>query len=198
MPSAVQLIYVRCAVLHLRLFALFDPPNAQNYIASLLSLYESCQALLGLLLTPGEDILNYCPNYIFQMTVASGFVILKLLESPVSEYVDSAAGKSSFNSAILAVRKISISNNDLPGRLAEVLAQLKARANRASRSKSDWQILQLKVRSRMSMSIVFDSLWEWRKGFEADESHVPSSNLCSLSFLSLSSNFSHANESRRS
>ena len=175
MSSVVQLIYLRCAQLHLRLYSLFDMPSTPKYITSVLSLYESCQALLGLLLTPGEDILSYCPNYVFQMTSASGFVILKLVQSPATEYVDAAASKSLFNSAILAVRSMSVSNNDLPGRLAEVLAQLKARGNRAARNKTDWQILQLNVRSRMSMSIVFDSLWEWRRGFEMGESKAPSS-----------------------
>lgn len=93
------------------------------------------------------------------------------------DYLDTVASKGLFNFSIAAVRKISVSNNDLPGRLAEVLAQLKARGNRRgiSSNKNDWKCLELKVRSRMSMSVVFDSLWEWRRGFEVDESRDSSS-----------------------
>jgi len=100
------------------------------------------------------------------MILAAGFAVLKLMTSPMSEYIGSTSSRSAFNSAIVAIRKISVSNNDLPGRLADVLAQLKARRNREKR---DWQSLQLNVQSRMSMSITFDSLWQWRKGFESNK-----------------------------
>jgi len=112
------------------------------------------------------------------MTLAAGFAILKLMTSPISEYIDSTSSRTAFNSAIVAIRKISVSNNDLPGRLADVLAQLKARGNREKR---DWQFLQLNVRSRMSMSITFDSLWQWRKGFESNK-ETPRSGAQYLTF----------------
>lgn len=116
------------------------------------------------------DVLKYCPNYVFQMILAAGFSVLRLSTSPLVEYIDALAAKRLFNSSIAAVRNISITNNDLPGRLAEVLAQLKARRNRSSRElRANWNSLQLKVRSRLSMSITFDSLWEWRRGFVEDE-----------------------------
>ena len=164
------LLYFRCAQLHIRLYALFNSPTSQNYINSLLSLYGACQSLLELVLTSSEDVSSHCPNYIFQMILASALTVRKVLESPMIEYVDATAAKVLFNSAIVAIRKISVSNNDIPGRLAEVLAQLKARGNRAPANKTSWQSFHLKVRSRMSMSILFDSLWEWRNGFAAEES----------------------------
>lgn len=173
------MLYLRCAQLHLRLYFLFDSPTSRNYSASLMSLYESCQTLLSLVLNSEEDFLSYCPNYIYQMTLAAGCSLYKIFKSPIMECINVADSKVLFNSAMLAIRKISVSNNDLPGRLAEVLAQLKARSNQTSRrngtyDKNDWSSLQLKVRSRMSMSVTFDSLWEWRKGFEADQSRTPS------------------------
>jgi hypothetical protein len=107
------------------------------------------------------------------MILASGFALLKFTITPMSEYIDTSSLKTTFNSAIVAIRKISVSNNDLPGRLADVLAQLKARGNQTYRENNDWQNLQLNVRSRMSMSITFDCLWQWRKGFEANGSKSP-------------------------
>lgn len=120
--------------------------------------------------TSEVDILNYCSNYIHQMILAAGFAVLRLSTSPLVEYLDAVSAKRLFNSSISAVKRICITNNDLPGRLAEVLAQLKARRNRLSRElTTDWNTIQLKVRSRLSMSISFDSLWEWRRGFVEDE-----------------------------
>ncbi|KAH8765102.1 C6 zinc finger domain-containing protein [Hyaloscypha sp. PMI_1271] len=165
--GGVLAVYLCCTQLHLRLYTLFSNTNSHDYIESLLSLFEACRELISLVRGREEDILIHCPNYIFQMILASGFAVLRLSTSPMSEYIDSASSRTTFNSAIFAIRKISVSNNDLPGRLADVLAQLKARGNRVKR---DWQNLQPNVRSRMSMSITFDSLWEWRKGFESSGS----------------------------
>jgi hypothetical protein len=153
--------------------------RASNNADSFLSLYESCRDFISLLLDSGrygEDIFSYLPNYAFQVTFAVGVAILKLLRSPLAEYIDFEAGKALFNSAITIVRKISVSNNDLPGRLAEVLAQLWTQSslafvgqeNHSISLESRWQSVQPKLRSRMSMSIVYDSFWEWRKGFNKD------------------------------
>ncbi|KAL9115670.1 MAG: hypothetical protein Q9227_000038 [Pyrenula ochraceoflavens] len=82
---------------------------------------------------------------------------------------------------IWAIRKISIAKNDLPERLAEVLAQLwksshaarsSARnAENGARGDDEFDArdlsLQLKVRCRMSMSVVYDSVWRWREDFQA-------------------------------
>lgn len=163
-------LYLHCARLHLRLQILHQLPTSPNYIESVLSLYDACNALVMFVHNSDMDVLNYCPNYVFQMILAAGFSVLRLSTSPLVEYIDALTAKRLFNSSIAALRKISITNNDLPGRLAEVLAQLKARRNRLSRElRANWNSLQLKVRSRLSMSITFDSLWEWRRGFVEDE-----------------------------
>lgn len=119
------------------------------------------------------DILSHCPNYVYQMILAAGFAVLRLCTSPMIEALNASAAKKLFNSCISAVRKMCITNNDLPGRSAEVLAQLKARRNRSLRElTADWNSVQLKVRGRSSMSISYDSLWEWRGAFVDDE-HGP-------------------------
>ncbi|KFY65037.1 hypothetical protein V497_01507 [Pseudogymnoascus sp. VKM F-4516 (FW-969)] len=188
------LFYLRCATLHLRLYALVEPGKPESIISSLLSLYEACRQLLSMLITAeppdqepveGNMSLLYCPNYTFQMTLAASCTLLRLLRSSFKGYIDVDVGKSLFNSVILAVRKMSIANNDLPGRLADVLAQLWAKDARASKSQARLQLgseqgsnirqeVQLKVRGRMSMSVMFDSLLEWRKSFEVNASREPS------------------------
>ncbi len=77
-----------------------------------------------------------------------------------------------FNRTIWAIRSISVTTNDLPSRLAEVLAQLWRGGGAGSKiarsdSSSAESTLQLKVKCRMSMSLVYDSVWRWREEFQA-------------------------------
>jgi hypothetical protein len=102
------------------------------------------------------------------MIIAAGFTLLKLLNSFFANHIDFEHGRSLFNRTIWAIRKISVRTNDLPSRLAEVLAQLWKGSGASSRrmpsgnATSD-NSLQLKVKCRMSMSLVFDSVWRWRE-----------------------------------
>lgn len=107
-----------------------------------------------------------------QLIVAAGFTLLKLLNSFFANHIDLEYGKSLFNRTIWAIRTISVSMNDLPSRLAEVLAQLWRGGGAGSRvgTQDVGEVdgsLQLKVRCRMSMSLVFDSVWRWREEFQA-------------------------------
>lgn len=112
-------------------------------------------------------VLSYSPYYIYQMMVAAGCTILKLSKSFFSAHIDMGYTKNLFNRTIWAIRGVSVSNNDLPERLAEVLAQmwrLGGEPQRAINSSSDVDdSLRLKVRCRMSMSLLFDSVWRWRE-----------------------------------
>lgn len=112
-------------------------------------------------------VLSYTPYYVCQMMVAGGFTLLKLCKSFFAAHIDIEYSKNLFNRTIWAIRGISVSSNDLPERLAEVLAQMwRIGGTPTQRSANNAEIdnsLQLKVRCRMSMSLVFDSVWRWRE-----------------------------------
>lgn len=161
------MIYLRCTRLHFYLYVLFDMPAFPTGIENLQALFRACRDIVdSISLHPGTA--DHCPNFIFWMILSAGFTILRLVSSPFVDYLDVVSSKQLLTKAIRMIRGMSVANNDLPGRLAEVLVQLQARTHSSSPS-ADWQLLQLKVRSRMSLSIVFDSLWEWRKEFLADK-----------------------------
>lgn len=110
-------------------------------------------------------VLSYTPYYVYQMMVAAGCTLLKLSKSFFAAHIDMEYTKNLFNRTIWAVRGVSVSNNDLPERLAEVLAQmwrLSGAPHITSGSDVDGT-LRLKVRCRMSMSLLFDSVWRWRE-----------------------------------
>ena len=106
------------------------------------------------------------------MIIAAGFTLLKLLNSFFASQIDLEYGRQIFNRTIWAIRSISVASNDLPSRLAEVLAQLwrgggAGLKNPRSENNVLESSLQLKVKCRMSMSLVYDSVWRWREEFQA-------------------------------
>ena len=106
------------------------------------------------------------------MIIAAGFSLLKLMNSFFARHIDIEYGRNLFTRTIQAIRSISVFTNDLPNRLAEVLAQLWRSSGAGSRgtlATNDGMdsSLRLKVKCRMSMSLVFDSVWRWREEFQA-------------------------------
>jgi hypothetical protein len=157
----------------LHLSAFFDNPTTKDYRQALSALYHTTtsflEAALGLETTVGP-VLSYSPYYIYQMTLAAGFALLKLCKSFFAVHIDMEYSKALFNGTIRALRSMSVSSNDLPERIAEVLAQMwrmgSSSIQPGAHAEPD-DSLRLKVRCRMSMSLVFDSVWRWREDAQA-------------------------------
>ena len=185
--SMVTLVYLRAAHLHLRLSAFFSPPSLPSYRADLMKLYNSTTSLLDTCLGLDKSLgsllgvdrsgpaacpsLAYGTNYIFQMMLAAGFALMKLHSSFVQQAgLDVESARSLFSKTIWALRSMSVQENDLAQRLAEVLAQV-WKGSRAGAAKNGSDALpaytdnsmELKVRCRMSVSLVYDSVWRWRE-----------------------------------
>lgn len=151
--------------------AFFDDTTAKDYRQRLLALYVATTAFLEAAMnleTEVGPVLSYTPYYVYQMLVAGGCTLLKLSKSFFATHIDMEYTKNLFNRTIWAIRGVSVTNNDLPERLAEVLAQMwrlgSAPSPRPSGDGADVDdSLMLKVRCRMSMSLLFDSVWRWRE-----------------------------------
>ncbi|PYH84096.1 hypothetical protein BO82DRAFT_305661 [Aspergillus uvarum CBS 121591] len=164
-------LFLRASNLHLHLSAFFDDTTAKNYRERLLSLYVAATTFLEAAMTLETEVgpvLSYTPYYVYQMMVAGGCTLLKLCKSFFAAHIDMDYAKNLFNRTIWAIRGVSVSSNDLPERLAEVLAQMWRLGNAPTPkfgpdgSEID-DSLMLKVRCRMSMSLLFDSVWRWRE-----------------------------------
>jgi hypothetical protein len=178
--SPIVNLHLKAAGLHLRLSAFFDSSNTPGYREDLMGLWRATTAFLDLffeLETPSPDnpttgVLRNATNYIFQIIVAACFTLLKLLSSFFANEIDFERGRQLFHRTIQAVRSMSVVNNDLAWRLAELMVQMwngariEARSQTGANTEMDGS-LQLKVRCRMSMSLVFDSIWRWREEFQA-------------------------------
>lgn len=160
----INVIHLRAADLHLRYFV-FLSSNARSIDLS--NLFLATTSFLGRVLeletSPG-NLLSFVTNYILQMLVSAAFALMKLLKSPFSRQIDLEHGRFLFNGTISAIRRISVVDNDRPVRLANVLSQMWNAG--CSNSATGDDALQLKVRCRMSMSHVYDTVWCWRQRFK--------------------------------
>lgn len=191
--TPIDILYLHIAALHLRLTVFFDSPSSPTYRSELSNLYIAASTLLKTFLALPPDVgltdanmgavgdapaSPFSTNYIMQMILAAGFTLLKLLNSFFAAHVDGVQGKNLFLSTVSALRAISVQHNDLPLRLAEVLAQLWQASGGGSPHFYDEQgikkeadsTLQLKVRCRMSMSLLYDSVWKYRDQMGASAS----------------------------
>lgn len=181
---AFVIVHLRAAGLHLRLAGFFDSHQTPGYMDDLMGLWRATCSFLELILNGdpnsgdgairGEYLLRYATNYIQQMLVAAGFALLKLLRSFFAKSVDSERGRNLFHRTVEAIRTTSVIQNDLNWRLAELMVQIwngaRIESHDSPFSDNMGEIddsLQLKVRCRHSMSLVFDSIWHWREEYQA-------------------------------
>ncbi|KAJ5287932.1 transcriptional regulator family: Fungal Specific TF [Penicillium angulare] len=160
--SAINLIHLRAAELHFRYFVFLGSNARSDDLTKLFIATTSfLERVLDLETAPGE-LIGHSTNYILQMIVSAAFALMKLLKSNFNRHIDFNHGKLLFNGAISAIRRISVMDHDRPIRLADILAQMWNATGAEPVGEDD---LQLKVRCRMSMSHVYDTVWRWRQRF---------------------------------
>ncbi|KAF2120216.1 hypothetical protein BDV96DRAFT_486361 [Lophiotrema nucula] len=173
--SSINRFCILAARLHLQSFYLFDEPSSEAYTERILMLYFTALTLIQHTLSTDQNsqkIVPYIPFPSYQILVAASFIVLKVLKNDYfSSFTDTETGRTLFNASVTSMRRISIANNDLPGRLADVLSFLWADMT-CLVSGTGKGGLQLRIKSRMSMSVVYDSLWRWREQFRAQPTNA--------------------------
>ncbi|QIW99579.1 hypothetical protein AMS68_005097 [Peltaster fructicola] len=139
--TPVELLFLKAASLHLRLSAFFDKPTQPNYVTDLRHVYLAATSYLKAVTELEDDSLLYVPRYIEQMILAGATTMLKLLNSFFANHVDVPVGRTLFT------------------RSSE--QRLFNDGESAIREPDD--TLQLKVRCRSSLSVLFDAIWRWRQ-----------------------------------
>lgn len=171
--SPIELLYLKAAALHLRLSAFFDKPTNPAYISGLRQVYIAATSMLTAVVDLPPQTLLYVPRYIEQMILAGAVTLLKLLNSFFASHVDVPVGRTLFGRSVSTLRQLSVRSNDLPQRLAEVMAQLWHTSGASEQrmfsdtegvaNKQPDDSLQLKVRCRSSLSVLYDAIWRWRQ-----------------------------------
>ncbi|KAL4880548.1 hypothetical protein BJY04DRAFT_228209 [Aspergillus karnatakaensis] len=164
-------VYLSAASVHYHAFYLLDDTGLDGYTSRIATLYCTACAFVSQALEIDEHngLFHYWPFFCYQIFVAASFMILKIImNGSFDSFIDVQAGKSLLNSAILALRRMSVANNDLPARLSDVLGFLYSLPNGGD-DLGTAANLRPRVRNRLSVSVVYDLLWQWRKHFQTDQ-----------------------------
>ncbi|KAL5365339.1 hypothetical protein BJX96DRAFT_181543 [Aspergillus floccosus] len=150
----------------LQLYVYFLLDNSQSDLRkkALLRAFNLATELITKLTTLASayELPEHGPMSYFRVLCLAAMFILKLWYSTLNEFLDIDSGKRAFNSTICLTRRISIEDNDLPGRMSKILTQLwSAQMRSGLRNKEP----SLKLQTRMAASLIHDSLWIWREEF---------------------------------
>ncbi|OAP60578.1 hypothetical protein AYL99_05580 [Fonsecaea erecta] len=179
--KATTAFYFLVVKLHLHAFYLFDDPSALGYLERIVTLYATATAVIEHVREldhQSRDFLQFCPLFCYEAFLCAAFVLLKVVKNDYfAAMIDAGLGKMLITFSVTALRRMSVANNDLPGRLSDVLAYLWTHPNPSILGGSGMDGLQLKVTSRMSMSVVYDLLRRWREQFRAEAENVEAQDL---------------------
>lgn len=96
-----------------------------------------------------------------RMIFTAAYLVLRVMHSSLSQHVDCEAGATIFHSAVAALRRYSIQENDQTTRVANILADNWHRRNDIFPDKSQEPFLI--TRSRLGASLMIDCLWRWKE-----------------------------------
>ncbi|RDW84857.1 hypothetical protein BP6252_02447 [Coleophoma cylindrospora] len=168
--SALNKLALLGAHLHFHTFAFFIPLDSPSYIKRLSAAYDAATAFIQAVLDydlHSNSLFYYCPINILRALVSASCALLKILNSSLAIHFDVPQGRALFNTAILAMRNISLRNNDFADRVAEAMARMWRAVGSGvpieGVSNSGVDPLHLNVRSRMSVSHIYDCIWGWRR-----------------------------------
>lgn len=170
--------YFAAARLHLQAFYLLDDSSTEGYNERILTLFQTACNFIELSQeldsSNGGDgtLFAYLPFFSYQVFVCAAFVVLKILDNGFFRTMaDADGGRKLMDSAIVRLRAISVVNNDLPARLGDVIGFFCALPDQGALGGETADDLRLReVKNRLSMSVVYDSLWIWRKQFRTGDS----------------------------
>ncbi|KAF4498531.1 nicotinamide mononucleotide permease [Fusarium agapanthi] len=107
-----------------------------------------------------QDFALYASNYYTRMALLAAFCILRIVRSELKEHIDLRDAQQSLFKAISFVKRRSMQHGDLDERYGTILSQLWSNSDSMNTTTANG--LDLRIRSRLFMSVVFDSLWWWR------------------------------------
>ena len=111
-----------------------------------------------------SDFIKYAPNGYSVFLVLAAVLVMRIIHSSYSRYIDIKEGKLAFDNILWMFRKASVENDDLRGRIGKILTQLWS-FHQSCSAKSIQDEPKLNIKTRLGASLLHDSLWTWREQF---------------------------------
>jgi hypothetical protein len=181
-------IALAMASMQLRTYYFFEPSASEMRKQGLLRAYSAALNFISKVVDEDtkSNFVKYMPNVFCQILNTAGMLLMKIINSSYSRYVDIESGKRSFNVILDLLRRATLEDNDIRGRGGKILAQLWT--VHQARTIHRGQEPNLRVKSRLGASVLHDGLWIWREEFGGQGSPFsgPSDPFSNLTLLPLS------------
>jgi transcriptional regulatory protein LEU3 len=142
----------------------------------LLKAYAAAMILIAKVADADEkwNITQFAPSGFIQILTIAAMILMKIVNSSYASYIDTEEGKRAFNTAASLLRKSSVEDNDLQGRVNKIIAQLWNLHRNLNLRKEEEPTVHIK--SRWGASLLHDSLWMWREEFGGQKALPPKLN----------------------
>jgi hypothetical protein len=108
--------------------------------------------------------LGAAPFYFVAVTNMAAVTLLRLLKSSVAAYLDVESAKETFFLGVNILKRLSLEHSDISARMVMILTQL-WNSEKAFKRPDGSEHTELRIRTRLAMSPVFDTIWWWREEF---------------------------------
>jgi hypothetical protein len=153
------------ACVQLRTYYFFMSPGTDVRKQGLLKAYAASINLISKSIDADMkwNFVKFAPNGFVEMLTIAAMVLMKIINSSYAAYVDTEGGKRAFNAVLSLLRKSSVEDNDLQGRVSKIIAQLWGLHRTLNLRREEEPIIHIKT--RWGASLLHDSLWMWREEF---------------------------------
>jgi hypothetical protein len=152
--------------LQLRIYYFFISTSHDIRRQGLLKAYTTSLHLISKATKANEkwEFIKYAPDGYSQFLVLAAVLVMRIIHSTYSKYIDIEEGKAAFDALLWMFRKASIEKDDLRGRIGKILTQLWS-FHQSRVVKSVQEEPRLNIKTKPGASLLHDSLWTWREEF---------------------------------
>jgi hypothetical protein len=122
-----------------------------------------------------SNVVSYGNYYVFQGIVLAACCLLRLLKTPLGQF-DTGAGQQLFFDSLNMLSNFSTTNEDAAARASTTLKSL-WRSQKVFKYKDNSWNLELRVRNRYALSVVYDSIWWAHEEFGGQTDAFPSKDM---------------------
>lgn len=161
------------ACVQLRTYYFFMSSGTDVRKQGLLKAYAAAVTLISKAAEADEtwNFTQFAPSGFIQVLTIAAMMLMKIVNSSYARYIDTEEGKRTFNTAISLLRKSSVEDNDLQGRVNKIIAQLWNLHRNLNLRKEGEPTVHIKT--RWGASLLHDSLWMWREEFGGQKAPPP-------------------------
>jgi len=166
--SDLDRLYVQLSTQSILAYNLYKSPATQDPT----SLYDLCMTCCQVIESfdhldrTGQICLPAAPIFFYHGLMVPCHTLLRLLKTSFSRYINVERAKTALFLGISLHKRMSLQNDDVPARSGVALTQL-WNSTRVFRKSNGTETVALRIRSRLSGSIVLDGIVWWREEFGA-------------------------------